>query len=241
MLRRIAAIAALLLAPAALAAEQGVPVMQVLQERGYFVAEASAAPAPKGETNPDEAANAPIALTVRGEELGKLLESAGWVHNGKGRVPLYTVGFRSCPDCVAQHEGAYAKLEEAGADIRKILYARADSADGKPRSKPGERAMIAELWKTRDYALYERWYETDPATFYETEPLPPDADSDPARAAYVQKSRDFIKTLSELLAANGVETFVPAIFWQENGIWQVYIGYDPNTFDGLILPRIAGA
>ncbi len=219
MIRRIPALLAALLTPIALAVSM------------------AAAP----QTNPDEAAAAPTALTVRGDELGALLEGAGWVHDGTGRVPLYTVGFRSCPDCVAQHDGAYAGMAAAGADIRRILYARADSAEGKPRSKPGERAMIAELWKTRDFALYQRWYETDPATFYETETLPPDADTDPERAAYVQKSRDFIRGLNDLLAANGVETFVPAIFWQENGVWQVYIGYDPETFDALILPRITGA
>ena len=217
MVRRFAALFAALLIPAALAA----------------------APAP--QTNPDEAASAPVALTVRGDELGALLEGAGWVHDGTGRVPLYTVGFRSCPDCVAQNQGAYPRLAEAGADIRRILYARADSAEGKPRSRPGERAMVAEIWKTRDFALYKRWFETDPVTFYETEPLPPDADSDPKRAALVEAGRAFIGQLRDILAANGVETYVPAIFWQENGVWQVYIGYDPETFDTVILPRIAGA
>ena len=218
-MRRFAYLLAALLIPAALAAD----------------------PAPAPQTNPDEAAPTPVAITIRGDELGALLEGAGWVHDGSGRLPLYTVGFRSCPDCIALKEGAYAKMAEAGADIRRILYARADNAEGKPRSRPGERAMVAELWKTRDFALYERWFVTDPATFYETETLPPDADSDPQRAAYVQKGRDVIKALSDILASNGVETFVPAIFWQEKGVWQVYIGYDPATFDAIILPRLAGA
>ena len=218
-MRRLAAFAAALLVPAALAAD----------------------PSPKPETNPDEAAAAPVAITFLSEELGVLLEGAGWVHDGTGRVPVYTVGFRSCPDCVAQKEGAYAKMAAAGADIRRIIYARADSAEGKPRSKPGERAMVAELWKTRDFALYQRWFVTDPATFYETETLPPDADSDPERAALVQKSRAFMATLNNILKVNGIETFVPAIFWQEDGDWYVYIGYNPETFDSLILPRLAGA
>ena len=217
-MRRLAAFAAALLVPAALAAD----------------------PASKPETNPDEAAAAPVAITFLSEELGVLLEGAGWVHDGTGRVPVYTVGFRSCPDCVAQKEGAYAKMAAAGADIRRIIYARADSAEGKPRSKPGERAMVAELWKTRDFALYRRWFVTDPATFYETETLPPDADSDPERAALVQKSRAFMATLNNILKVNGIETFVPAIFWQEDGDWFVYIGYNPETFDSLILPRLAG-
>ncbi len=201
--------------------------------RADILPPAPAAPA----TNPDEAADAPVAITVRAEELGALLEGAGWVHKGEGRTPLYTVGFRSCPDCVALKQGAAGKLEEAGADIRNILYARADR-DGKERSKPGERAMIAEIWKTRSNAELERWYETDPDTFYAVEPLPPNADADPERAAYVQRSRDFVAKLDEILQANGVPLFVPAIFWRENGVWQVYIGYDPATFDAIVLPRI---
>ena len=190
------------------------------------------------ETNPDEAISAPRPITQRAAELGALLEGAGWVHKGDARIPVYTVGFRSCPDCVAQKEGGYAKLEAAGADLRRIIYARAD-VDGKQRSKPGERAMVAELWKTRDFALYERWYETDPITFYDSEPLPPSADDNGERAALVEKGRSTVKQMNNILAANGVPLYVPAIFWQENGQWMVYIGYDPATFDTVVVARLA--
>lgn len=215
--------------------------------RSIFAALILAAPAPAlaaeappnpADTNPNEAMAAPQVIAVRGAELGALLESAGWVHKGDARFPLYTVGFRSCPDCLNLKLGAYDKMEAAGADIRRILYARPDSAEGKPRSRPGERAMIAELWKTRDWALYERWHEIDPQTFYESEPLPPDADSDPERAAWVMKSRDFFAALKDILAANGITTYVPVSIWQENGQWVVYVGYDPKTFDALVVERL---
>lgn len=192
------------------------------------------------DTNPQEALAAVRPITVRAGDLGNLLQGAGWVHKGDGGLVLYDVGFRSCPDCVVQRLAAFPTLEEAGVDIRSILYARPDSADGKPRSKPGERAMVAELWKTRDYALYERWYETDPATFYDSEPLPPSADDSGERAALVEKSRVFVSDLRGILKDNGLDLYVPALFWQENGQWMVYIGYDARTFDDLVVKRLTG-
>jgi len=221
MLRLAAAIACVVaLVPAAIAAE---------------------APPPFENTNPQEALAEVRSITVRADELGLLLQGAGWVHKGDGGLVLYDVGFRSCPDCVVQRLAALPTLEAAGIDIRSILYARPDSADGKPRSKPGERAMVAELWKTRDYALYERWYETDPATFYETETLPPSADDSGERAALVEKSRAFVESLRGILQANGLQLYVPALFWQENGQWMVYIGYNRDTFDRLVVKRLTGS
>lgn len=201
---------------------------------------AAEAPPRLEDTNPQEALAEVRPITVRAGDLGELLESAGWVHKGNTGTAVYDVGFRSCPDCVIQRLAAFPTLEAAGIDIRSILYARPDAADGKPRSKPGERAMVAELWKTRDYALYERWYETDPATFYETETLPPSADDGGERAAWVEKSRAFQASLRDILKANGLDLYVPALFWQENGRWMVYIGYDANSFDTLVVKRLTG-
>ena len=76
---------------------------------------------------------------------------------------------------------------------------------------------------------------------YATEDLPPSADSDPQRMAYVEKARAFVVTLREILAANGVQLYVPVIFWKQNGNWLVYVGYDPNTFPQAVIARLAGA
>ena len=201
-------------------------------------AEAPALPAPS-QTNPQEAMPIPVRIETRGVELGQLLEGAGWVHKGSGRVPVYAVGFRSCPDCIAQKMEAGEAMETAGADLRFIVYARGDGENGKPRSKPGERAMVAELWKYRDYNLYRAWYATDPDSYYATEDLPPSADTDPQRMAYVEKSRAFVEALSGILRDNGVELYVPALFWRENGVWMVYVGYNPATFKDLVVSRFA--
>jgi hypothetical protein len=201
---------------------------------------AAEAPPRLEDTNPQEALAEVRTIAVRADKLGSLLQRAGWVHKGDGGLVLYDVGFRSCPDCVVQRLAAFPVLEAAGIDIRSILYARPDSAEGKPRSKPGERAMVAELWKSRDYALYERWYETDPATFYETEELPPSADDNGERAALVERSRAFVGALRGILKDNGLDLYVPALFWQEDGQWMVYIGYNRETFDRLVVKRLTG-
>ncbi len=187
----------------------------------------------------DLPAPGPVAIEARADEVGPLLEGAGWVHAGEARGPaLYVVGFRSCPTCLALKAGEFARLEAAGVDIRAIVYARADR-DGKPRSKPAERAMVAELWATRSADLYRAWHAMEPDVYYETETLPPPADGDAERTALVEKGRALVKTLDEICAANGVEMAVPALFWREDGRWFVSIGYDEAAFPATFA-RIAG-
>jgi hypothetical protein len=205
---------------------------------GMAYAEPPALP-PAADTNPQEAGIAPVPITMQAMELGTLLEGAGWVHKGAGRVPVYVIGFRSCPDCISQKMVAGDAMENAGADLRHILYARPDGENGKQRSKPGERAMVAELWKNRDYNLYKSWYDTDPDTFYATGDLPPPADGDPQRMAYVETSRAFVTSLNDILKANNIQMYVPIIFWRENGQWMAYVGFNRDTFSDLVISRFS--
>lgn len=186
----------------------------------------------------DGTMRAPVAVTQRADELAALLSAAPFVPGNGGARVLYTVGFRSCPDCIALKKAMYERFAAAGVDVRKIVYARADR-DGKPRSKPGERAMVAEIALTRDPALYERWFVTDPDAFYATEKLPPAADGDAARMALVDAGRALVEQLSGICEANGVDMAVPALFWQEDGVWQVYVGFEPQRFEA-VAARIAG-
>jgi len=38
-----------------------------------------------------------------------------------------------------------------------------------------------------------------------------------------------------------VEMAIPALFWQEDGKWMTYIGYDKAVFETVILPKWAPA
>lgn len=197
-------------------------------------------PAPAPAAEEEEVMPAPVEVTVQTAELAAMLENAPFVHKGNGGTALYLVEFRSCPTCLELKADQYDTMNALGIDMRFVMYARADR-EGKPRSKPGERAMIAELWMNRDFAQWERWYAVDPDTFYETETLPPPADDDPARMALVEQSRQIVRDLAALLEANGVEMAIPALFWQHDGKWMTYIGYDKAVFENLILPQLAPA
>ncbi len=203
-------------------------------------AQEAPAPPPAPVAEEEEVMPAPVAVTVQTAELAAMLESAPFVHKGNSGIAVYLVEFRSCPTCLELKADQYDRLNALGVDLRFIMYARADR-EGQPRSKPGERAMVAELWQTRDFALWERWYTLDPATFYETEALPESADDNGPRAALVEASRQIVRDLAALLEANGVEMAIPALFWQEDGKWMTYIGYDKAVFETVILPKWAPA
>jgi len=114
--------------------------------------------------------------------------------------------------------------------VRWIIYARRDRED-RQRSLAGERAMQAELWLTRDWSLFEDWYAVDPATYYATAALPPSADDAPERAAAVESARALVERLSDLYQENGVDLYIPALLWQEDGVWKTYVGYEETSFD----------
>ncbi|MBI1237724.1 MAG: hypothetical protein GC199_00115 [Alphaproteobacteria bacterium] len=182
---------------------------------------------------------APFTLTAQADAIAAALEGAGWVSKQSGGPVLYVVGFRSCPACAAFRAGAYDALLAAGADVRFITYARADR-EGKERSSAPERALVAAVWRDRDYGLWERWHAIDPKTYYETQSLPPSAE-DGAGGEAVAASRAFVTQLRERLEANGVTMAVPTLVWRDrqSGALKVFVGYDEETF-GLVRESLLG-
>jgi hypothetical protein len=170
-----------------------------------------------------------VTLTSNVDEIAGLVVNAPWVHRGLEGPVLYVLSFRSCTTCAAFKEAELHGLEEAGVDVRWILYTRRDRED-RQRSLPGERAVQAELWLMRDWSLFEDWYAVDPATYYETAELPPSADDDPARTAVVEEARALVDRLAQLYAENGVDLYIPALLWQEDGEWKTYVGYEESSF-----------
>lgn len=170
-----------------------------------------------------------VTLTTNVDEIVSLFESAAWVHRGDTGPVLYVVSFRSCPTCLAFKEAEFRGLEDAGVDVRWIIYARRDR-EGRERSSPAERAVQAELALTRDWSLFEDWYAVDPATYYATADLPPMAEGDPAREAAVEEARAFVERLSDLYAENNVDLYIPTLLWQEGDAWNTYVGYEETSF-----------
>lgn len=177
----------------------------------------------------------PQTLTQHADNIWRALESASWVPQRDPSVPpngkiVYAVSFRSCPTCAAFKAAEYEALMKAGVEVRWIMYARRDQ-NGKPRSKPGERSMVAALWLNRDAGLMERWWAADDLdAFYNASGLPPAADGDLQREGAVAQSRAFVDRLSGLLDDNQVDMAIPALFWREGAVTKVSIGYSAQGF-----------
>jgi hypothetical protein len=152
----------------------------------------------------------PKTVTKHQAEITRLLETAGWVSPGKADKTLYMISFRTCPDCLRFKAEEIPGLRAAGVEPRIIEIARRD-VNGIAKSTPAERATVAQLWITRDWALMERW-ETTPVDAW-TAPGIPAADGDMARTAVVEAGRDLVDQLQPRLKANGVNFAYPLLVW----------------------------
>jgi hypothetical protein len=186
----------------------------------------------------DWAQTRPVALHKALPELQAALDGAHWVSPGlapasTSRRTLYMVSFRTCPYCIDYEQTEFPKLQKAGVDTRVILIARRD-AEGHSRSTPAERATVAELWRGRQWSLYQRWLAMPAAAWSSSDQVPPLADNDPARAADVEADRQAVERIAAVLSENGVDLHYPALIYQDAaGHWRGFIGYDPKAASAI--------
>lgn len=146
-------------------------------------------------------------LSVGEDKIRALITGAGWVSPGLSKSRwIYMVSFRSCPDCIRFESEVFPALHKAGVDTRVIVIAR------RARSTAPERTGVGELWARRDWKTFETWTGM-PVDAWTGEGYP-SGDLDPARAALVEKARQFVDDLRPLLADNGVDLRYPTLIWQ---------------------------
>jgi len=156
---------------------------------------------------------APHVITKNQDEIAKVLDASGWVappSPGPSAPKLYMVAYRGCEDCARFEQSELPALRKAGVDARVIMIARPD-VNGLPKSTPGERSTVAELWVNRSWKLYEQWAAA-PADNWPAQGIPP-ADGDVARSAVVEAGRDAIDKLKPLLSDNGIKLAYPIVIW----------------------------
>ena len=136
-----------------------------------------------------------------------LLKDSGWVSPHLKGKALWMISFRSCPDCIRFEKEQFDALHQAKIDTRVIVVAR------RSKSTPAERTGVGELWAKRDWKTYEGWTSI-PVEAFTGEGMA-SGDTDPARAALVERGRKFIDDLSPLLAENGLPMHYPTLIWQD--------------------------
>lgn len=160
-----------------------------------------------GDPYPGGEAGGIHTITRDKAKILRLLGQSGWVSPRlKGRV-LWMVSFRSCPDCIRFEKEQFPDLHKAGVDTRVIMVAR------RPKSTAPERTGVAELWAKRSWKTFEDW-NAIPVDAFTGEGLP-SGDTDPARAALVEKGRVFIDRLTPLLQENGLPMYYPTLIWTD--------------------------
>jgi hypothetical protein len=146
-------------------------------------------------------------ITKDAPKIEALLKGAGWVSpHIKGKT-LYMLSFRSCPDCIRFETEQFPDLHKAKIDTRVIVVAR------RTKSTAPERTGVGELWATRSWKTYETWTEM-PVDAWTGEGLK-SGDTDPKRAALVEKGRVLVDQLTPLLAENNIELRYPTLIWKD--------------------------
>ncbi len=170
----------------------------------------------------------PVTVTRNQGAVQTLLDGSGWVSEGGGGQALWIVGYRDSAAMQRYEREEAPKLRAAGVEVRVVVFARPDR-EGLERSTAAERSTVAELWLSRDWALYQRWTAT-PASAWTAAGLP-QADGNLARMAVVEAGRSFSTDLSELLAASGLRTGWPLVIWRDrDGYLKACACTDPRSW-----------
>lgn len=154
----------------------------------------------------------PVTITRNQAEIQQLLDASPYLSAERGGVPIWIVGYRDSAATQAFVGPEADRLRAGGIEPRILLFARPDR-DGVAQSTAAERATVAELWLSRDWALYERWLATSPANW--TAAGLPAADGSAVRTAVVDRSRELSAELSALLKDAGVPTRWPLVLWRD--------------------------
>lgn len=139
---------------------------------------------------------------------------------------MYEISFRTCPACIAYHKGEFPKLQKMGVDTRLFVFARS-----RKYTPPEERAVIAELYKTRSWDLAQNWFEPkNPGSFYKTMRDIPPADGNRKRSARVKSGQEQFRRLARILNENDIKAATPILIWQsKDGSWKTVVGNSPLT------------
>ena len=190
---------------------------------------------------------APVTITNVESQIAiqTLLDQADYLSPGKKDRWVYLVTYRGCKACRDYENQEFPKLQAAGIETRVIVYTLADDK-GVKRSTPAERATVAELWLTRNWAFYQAWQSATDDTW--TADGLTSADTDWGRRAVVIGAQDYVNQLAAELRNDKVTVGFPLIIWRDkNNQIRVcgcttdkayhFIREDLGASDGLLGPQ----
>lgn len=146
------------------------------------------------------------------ETFQSQLDRAGAASPNINGPSITIITHRACKSCRLYEETEAKELRSLGVNTRVIVIAPADD-QGLSQSTAFERTTVAEIWWTRDFSLYQKWFET-PDSQWKPDSIP-SADNDLARTAVVNAGRLFVSEIGSVLRTNGVQMTYPLVIWRD--------------------------
>jgi len=146
------------------------------------------------------------------ETFQSLLDRSGAASPNLPGPTITIITHRACKACRLYEETEARDLRAQGINTRIIVIAPADD-QGLSQSSAVERTTVAEIWWTRDFGLYQKWFET-PDSQWNPKTIPA-ADNDLARTAVVNAGRLFVSEIGSVLRTNGVRMSYPLVIWRD--------------------------
>ncbi|MGD2133756.1 MAG: hypothetical protein PVI23_13260 [Maricaulaceae bacterium] len=172
--------------------------------------------APIGETNALDYAARPAALIVDVPRLDAALSTSPYVVSGGEARTVWIVGHRSCRPCESFLRATLDDLRAADADVRVAFFAPEDAS-------AEERSTLAEIGARRSWSTLRSWISASERDFYARTGFAPA--TDPVRRAILEAGRRTRDEIEAVMAANGLMTVYPLVFWRgEDGDWMVAAG-----------------
>lgn len=170
----------------------------------------------------------PVTLAIADEDLGEVLAQAPWAESGGEGQVVWAVASAVCRDCKDFLGHDLAALEAEGLRVRLIMVSPREGRH------PSLDAWTAAFAETRDPSLLAplRARRVVPAQ-------PPD---DPAVVeGYLEWGRASHDRIAAIVARNGGEMRLPALFWRRGPEWRAAIGRNGAIADRALRELGPGA
>jgi hypothetical protein len=175
----------------------------------------------------------PTVVAVGASQLQAALQDApALVDNPNDSPTVWLLTSPRCEECRRFENRDLARLQAMGVKVNVIVVA--------PRDAPGvtaaDRSLVANLALKREWSVFKACMATAPSlapkVFEVNAGCAVNAVGDEAVVdGYLEWGRASHDRISAVLAANGADMKLPALFWRRGVEWRALVGEDPRAVE----------
>jgi len=175
----------------------------------------------------------PTVVAVGAAQLQAALQDAPSLADNPLDSPnVWLLTSPSCQDCRRFEERDLPRLQGLGVKVNVIVVAPRDA----PNVTKEERDLVANLALRRDWSVFKACMATaageTPKVFEVNSACAKTGIQDAAVVdGYIEWGRASHDRISAVLAANGEDLKLPALFWRRGVEWRAVVGQDPHAVE----------